>query len=81
MADWTDTLIREYLEAYRARNTMNEPPDITYANGWFTLKTPRLYPRKYRRHAIEAMRDNLRRQTAQAELIAGEAPAPEGRQT
>jgi hypothetical protein len=71
MTDATDKLIREYIDAYRARNTMNEPPDITYASGWFTLKSPRLYGRKYRRHAIEAMRDNLRRQNEQAALAAG----------
>jgi hypothetical protein len=41
MTDATDKLIREYIDAYRARNTMNEPPDITYASGWFTLKSPR----------------------------------------
>lgn len=71
MSNSADALIREYIEAYRERNTMNDPPDVSYKNGWFTLKTPRLYPRKYRRHAIEAMRDNLRRQSAQATLTSG----------
>jgi hypothetical protein len=58
-----DALIADYIAAFRARNTMNEPPEITYSGGWFTFKSPRTYPRKYRRHAIEAMRDNLRRQS------------------
>lgn len=68
MTDTAEKLIREYIEAYRARNTMNDPPDVSYGGGWFTLKTPRMPSRKYRRHAIESMRDNLRRQTEQAAL-------------
>lgn len=70
MTDTAEKLICEYIAAYRARNTMNDPPDVSYSGGWFTLKTPRMPSRKYRRHALEAMRNNLIRQTEQAALTA-----------
>lgn len=57
----TEKLIAEYIAAYRAVNTMNDPPTITYERGWFTFRSPRNFPRKYRRHALEAMRDTLRK--------------------
>jgi hypothetical protein len=55
-----DALILEYLNAFQAANVMNAPPQIDYARGWFTFKTPRMPPRKYRRREVEAMRDRLR---------------------
>lgn len=54
-------LIALYLLAYRAENPTSKPPEITYDHGWFTFKTGNTIPSrtKYRRHAVERMRDTL----------------------
>lgn len=57
-------LIVEYLEAFKAANTMSEPPDLRYEQGWFTIKSPRSYPRKFRRHAVIGMIQRLRERAA-----------------
>jgi hypothetical protein len=61
------SLVSEYVAAWRAVNKMNDPPDITFAGGWFTFKAPRLPARKYRRHAVETMRDTLRERAAKGD--------------
>lgn len=60
MGEQTPTdLISEYVAAFKAANTMNDPPAISFFGGWYTFKTPRTPPRKYRRHVVEEMRDRL----------------------
>lgn len=59
-------LMVEYIEAFKAANTMSDPPHIYYGGGWYTIKSPALPPRRYRRKQIEAMRDRLRDRAALA---------------
>jgi hypothetical protein len=63
---YSPELIREYLEAFRAANTMAEVPDVVFHDGWYIVKTQRGYPAKYRRAKLEAMRDTLRSRVAEA---------------
>jgi hypothetical protein len=58
---YSPALIQEYLEAFKAANTMAEVPQITYSDGHYIFKTSRGYPQKYRRAAVESMRDVLRK--------------------
>jgi hypothetical protein len=64
-------LIAEYTAAFKVANTLNEVPNITYSNGWFTFKQPWQYPHKYRFREIEQMRDRLMERAATAK-----APVP-----
>lgn len=64
MDDVTEKLIAEYLDAFRAANTMSDPPAISYQRGWFTFKSPRMPETTYRRKQVVEMRDKLRQRAA-----------------
>lgn len=55
-----DLLIAEYRRAFSTANN-TDAPEVIYSGGWFTIRNSRSgsYGGKYRRHAIERMRDVL----------------------
>jgi hypothetical protein len=57
-------LILEYINAFQAVNTMNEPPDVSYAGGWFTFNSRGTQSRKYRPSEFFAMIERLKARAA-----------------
>lgn len=60
-----ETLIREYLAAYRAANPDKPEPSISYRYGWYDV-TDGLPVGKYRKPQLIEMRDRLRRRAAES---------------
>jgi hypothetical protein len=59
-AAYIEQLIRDYQSAYTDANEATAPA-VTWSRGWFTIGRPSA---RYRRKALEEMRDELRRRAS-----------------
>jgi hypothetical protein len=64
-----EKLAADYIAAYKACNPRDRPPQIEYFRGWFILKRPWAYPKKYRPKVLMQMRDTLIERSALASAI------------